>query len=68
MSFLSNLAKGQANAMQCSICGPYPAWLGFDGVSLNMSKARVQDIMEPIHSGATTIVKNDAQLVFTRIS
>ena len=27
--------------MTCSICGPYPKWLGFDGVSLAMLKSNV---------------------------
>jgi hypothetical protein len=43
--------------MCCALCGPYPKWMGFDGVSLAMNKENVLwDTVETIHphDGSTT--------------
>jgi hypothetical protein len=42
--------------MTCVLCGPYPKWMGFDGVSLSMSKNNVLwDTVETIHPRDRTV-------------
>ena len=54
-----NLISPECKPFVCDVCGPYPKWLGFDGVSLAMSKDNVLwDTVETIHprDGSTTTV------------
>jgi hypothetical protein len=49
MAFVSLLGPECKN-LSCHVCGPYPQWMGFDGVSLAMSKSSVLwDTVETIH-------------------
>ena len=40
----------ESTPMECALCGPYPKWLGFDGVSVALSKDKVLwDTIDTIH-------------------
>lgn len=56
LKFIPLLAT-ECTPMTCVLCGPYPKWMGFDGVALSMSKDNVLwDTVETIHprDGSTT--------------
>ena len=64
------LLKPEHKPLQCSLCGPYPKWLGFNGVSLGMNKDNINwDSIEKVHStaevplGATVLKQKDHLLL-----
>jgi hypothetical protein len=56
LAFVSRLAP-ECKPLVCHVCGPYPKWMGFDGVSLAMSKDNVLwDTVETIHPKDQSVV------------